>query len=172
MAAEMARWRSAMGALAGPPAANTHHAAGADPWLAASPSEVMHDASVREGSNLLPSAAPLPRIGSSLPAAAQAARRGGGGWDAAPRAAAAAQREARPGATAAELAGRNGSDEGVSGDRRCWTLRVLFLRHLRCSTILLCVAHRHTLGLSHGQLLAEGYGQRRHFTACQCARDW
>jgi hypothetical protein len=77
MAAEMMRWRSAMSMLAGPPAVAGAPAA-PDPWVTASPSELMHEASVREGSNMLPSAAAaLPRIGSSLLAQRQPALPGG-----------------------------------------------------------------------------------------------
>lgn len=104
MAAEMARWRSAMSVLAGPPAAAAHPPA--DPWVAASPSELMREASVREGSNMLPSGAALPRIGSNILAQRQP-----------PRAAAVPP---PPGAarrlSAGQLLGRDGSDEG---DRRC-----------------------------------------------------
>jgi hypothetical protein len=89
MAAEMSRWRSAMSMLAGPPAA-AGAAAAPDPWVTASPSELMHEASVREGSNMLPSAAAaLPRIGSSLLAQRQAAVPKGHGGRGAQRAAAA-----------------------------------------------------------------------------------
>ena len=102
LAAEMARWRNAMALLGGAAAAP-----GPQDWVAASPSEVMLEASVREGSNV---PAALPRIGSNA-AVPGAGTCGGGG---------------RGGGA------RDASNEGLSGEHRSGSwLRLCQLLHVQ-----------------------------------------